>query len=46
MIAEQVLNRLAEQDRAAKEATAAPAPTQVAGQAILLIPHRFQRPGH
>lgn len=42
-IAERVLNRPAEQDRAAGEAAAAVAPTpaRVAGRAVLLIPHRF-----
>ncbi|MGH3311563.1 MAG: hypothetical protein ACRDP3_13425 [Streptomyces sp.] len=42
VIAERVLNRLAEQDRSAKEAAeaVAPAPAQVAGRAVLLIPHR------
>ncbi|MGI5519189.1 eCIS core domain-containing protein [Streptomyces sp. CA-106131] len=46
MIAERVLNRLAEQDRAAKEATVtvAPTPAWVAGRAILLIPHRGETP--
>ncbi|GGS33575.1 hypothetical protein GCM10010269_83770 [Streptomyces humidus] len=38
-IAERVLNRLAEQVRADAEA-AAPATAQVAGRAVLLIPHR------
>lgn len=44
MIAERVLNRLAEQDRAAEEAAAAvaPAPARVAGRAVLLIPHRSE----
>ncbi|MEV6595187.1 hypothetical protein AB0N36_46000, partial [Streptomyces acidicola] len=42
VIAERVLHRLAEQDRAAQEAAAAVAPTaaRVAGRAVLLIPHR------
>ncbi|MEU3050840.1 hypothetical protein ABZ705_30805 [Streptomyces sp. NPDC006984] len=41
-IAERVLLRLAEQDRAEAEAAAATAPVkaQVAGRAVLLIPHR------
>ncbi|WP_406465088.1 hypothetical protein [Streptomyces sp. NBC_01622] len=41
-IAERVLRRLAEQDRAAREAAATVAPTaaRVAGRAVLLIPHR------
>ncbi|MEU3343332.1 hypothetical protein [Streptomyces sp. NPDC006668] len=38
-IAERVLNRLAEQARADAGAVA-PAPAQVAGRAVLLIPHR------
>ncbi|MDH6624505.1 hypothetical protein M2271_002309 [Streptomyces sp. LBL] len=42
VIAERVLNRLAEQDRAA--ATVAPAPARVAGRAVLLIPHRSETP--
>lgn len=46
VIAERVLNRLAEQDRAAQEAAAAVAPTaaRVAGRAVLLIPHRGEGP--
>ncbi|MFF8196459.1 hypothetical protein ACF05L_37620 [Streptomyces bobili] len=46
VIAERVLNRLAEQDRAAEEAAAAvaPAPARVAGRAVLLIPHRGEHP--
>jgi len=46
VIAERVLNRLAEHDRAAKEADAAvvPTPGRVAGRAVLLIPHRSDRP--
>ncbi|MGI3224592.1 hypothetical protein ACRJ4B_12200 [Streptomyces sp. GTA36] len=43
VIAERVLHRLAEQDRAEVEA-AAPTPAQVAGRAVLLIPHREQSP--
>lgn len=39
LIAERVLNRLAEQDRAA-----APASARVAGRAVLLIPHRSENP--
>ncbi|MEU0069343.1 hypothetical protein ABZ027_07340 [Streptomyces sp. NPDC006332] len=39
MIAERVLHRLAEQDRAAQEAVA-PTAARVAGRAVLLIPHR------
>lgn len=41
-IAERVLRRLAEQDRADTEAAGAAAPmkAQVAGRAVLLIPHR------
>ncbi|MFD4578145.1 hypothetical protein ACFWNK_38420 [Streptomyces sp. NPDC058417] len=40
-IAERVLRRLAEQDRAETEAAgAAPMKAQVAGRAVLLIPHR------
>lgn len=46
VIAERVLNRLAEQDRAAQEATATvvPTPARVAGRAVLLIPHRGENP--
>lgn len=46
VIAERVLHRLAEQDRAGAEAAvaAAPTPAQVAGRAVLLIPHREQSP--
>ncbi|MCP3822940.1 hypothetical protein NLX86_34185 [Streptomyces sp. A3M-1-3] len=46
VIAERVLNRLAEQDWAATEAAAAavPASAQVAGRAVLLIPHRGENP--
>ncbi|MGW0822336.1 hypothetical protein [Streptomyces sp. NPDC002845] len=46
VIAERVLNRLAEQDRAATETAAAVAPTsaRVAGRAVLLIPHRSENP--
>ncbi|MFG2028095.1 hypothetical protein [Streptomyces sp. NPDC048825] len=46
VIAERVLNRLAEQDRAAEEAaaTVAPTPARVAGRAMLLIPHRSENP--
>lgn len=46
IIAERVLNRLAEQDRATAEAAAAVAPTpaRVAGRAVLLIPHRSENP--
>lgn len=46
VIAERVLMRLAEQDRAAEEAAAAVAPTpaRVAGRAVLLIPHRSENP--
>lgn len=46
MIAERVLVRLAEQDRAAAEAAAAvaPAPARVAGRAVLLVPHRSETP--
>ncbi|WP_032769576.1 hypothetical protein [Streptomyces sp. CNS654] len=41
LVAERVLNRLAEQDRADTEAAgAAPRKAQVAGRAVLLIPHR------
>ncbi|MEW2119263.1 hypothetical protein AB0945_29560 [Streptomyces sp. NPDC005474] len=43
MTAERVLHRLAEQDRAgveAQAAAAAPVKMQVAGRAVLLIPHR------
>ncbi|GBQ04452.1 hypothetical protein SSP531S_59490 [Streptomyces spongiicola] len=41
LVAERVLNRLAEQDRAVTEAAeaAAPVKVQVAGRAVLLIPH-------
>ncbi|MET7655580.1 MULTISPECIES: hypothetical protein [unclassified Streptomyces] len=39
MIAERVLNRLAEQDR-----VAAVAPPRVAGRAVLLTPHRGENP--
>lgn len=38
-IAERVLHRLAEQDRAVAEAVA-PTAARVAGRAVLLIPHR------
>ncbi|WP_244188021.1 hypothetical protein [Streptomyces regalis] len=46
VIAERVLHRLAEQDRAKVEAAAAVAPVkaQVAGRAVLLIPHRGDDP--
>jgi hypothetical protein len=46
VIAEWVLHRLAEQDRAAEEAIAAvaPAPVRVAGRSVLLIPHRSETP--
>jgi hypothetical protein len=46
VIAERVLHRLAEQDRAATEAAAAvaPAPAQVAGRTVPLIPHRSESP--
>lgn len=46
VIAERVLHRLAEQDRAEAEAAAAVAPVkaQVAGRAVLLIPHRGDDP--
>lgn len=46
MIAERVLLRLAEQDRAEVEAAAlvAPVKAQVAGRAVLLIPHRGDDP--
>ncbi|WNZ13212.1 hypothetical protein [Streptomyces sp. 11x1] len=41
LVAERVLNLLAEQDRADTEVTeVAPAKAQVAGRAVLLIPHR------
>ncbi|MFD5337753.1 hypothetical protein [Streptomyces hawaiiensis] len=42
LVAERVLNRLAEQDRAEAESAVAssPAPARVAGRAVLLIPHR------
>ncbi|WAX77529.1 hypothetical protein [Streptomyces sp. KMM 9044] len=42
LVAERVLNRLAEQDRAETKAAeaAAPVKVQVAGRAVLLIPHR------
>ncbi|MEW2626445.1 hypothetical protein [Streptomyces sp. NPDC048106] len=40
-VAERVLNRLAEQDRAA---AASPSPVRVAGRAVLLIPHRSENP--
>jgi hypothetical protein len=43
VIAERVLNRLAEQDRAEAEA-AAPAVAKVAGRAVLLTPHRGENP--
>ncbi|MFE4995696.1 hypothetical protein ACFRH4_31025 [Streptomyces mirabilis] len=43
-IAERVLLRLAEQDRADTEAAGAvPVKAQVAGRAVLLIPHRIGR---
>ncbi|GAB2448215.1 hypothetical protein [Streptomyces incanus] len=46
MIAERVLHRLAEQDRAAEEAAGAvtPTPARMAGRAVLLIPHRSETP--
>jgi hypothetical protein len=46
VIAERVLHRLAEQDRGEGEAAAAVAPVkaQVAGRAVLLIPHRGDDP--
>lgn len=45
VIAERVLLRLAEQDRAEAEAAAvAPAKVRVAGRAVLLIPHRGEAP--
>ncbi|MFI6702556.1 hypothetical protein ACIBJC_27010 [Streptomyces sp. NPDC050509] len=46
LIAERVLNRLAEQGRAAAEAaaTGVPTPARVAGRAVLLIPHRSENP--
>ncbi|MEU0119021.1 hypothetical protein ABZ137_36425 [Streptomyces bobili] len=46
VIAERVLHRLAEQDRAEVEAAArvAPVKAQVAGRAVLLIPHRGDAP--
>lgn len=46
VIAERVLHRLAEQDRAEAEAGAVVAPTsaRVAGRAVLLIPHRGESP--
>lgn len=42
LVAERVLNRLAEQGRAEAESAAAasPEPARVAGRAVLLIPHR------
>ncbi|WOX15476.1 hypothetical protein [Streptomyces sp. N50] len=42
LVAERVLNRLAEQDRAEAESAvvSSPAPARVAGRAVLLIPHR------
>ncbi|WP_406430880.1 hypothetical protein OHA59_34360 [Streptomyces sp. NBC_01589] len=42
IVAERVLNRLAEQDRAAEQDVAAvvPIPARVAGRAVLLLPHR------
>lgn len=45
-IAERVLNRPAEQDRAAAEAaaTVTPTPARVAGRAVLLVPHRSENP--
>ncbi|MGW2524371.1 hypothetical protein ACWC09_46925 [Streptomyces sp. NPDC001617] len=46
LVAERVLNRPAEQDRAEAEAAvvAAPPPAQVAGRPVLLIPHHGE--GH
>lgn len=46
LIAERVLNRLAEQDRAEAEASvvASPVPARVAGRVVLLIPHRGEEP--
>ena len=44
MIAERVLNRLAEQDRAEDAEVITPAPAQVAGRAVLLVPHRSESP--
>jgi hypothetical protein len=42
LVAERVLNRLAEADRAEAETAvaASPAPARAAGRAVLLIPHR------
>ncbi|QIY68017.2 hypothetical protein HEP84_00610 [Streptomyces sp. RLB1-33] len=42
VIAERVLNRPAEQDRAA--AAPAPTPARVAGRVVLLVPHRSETP--
>ncbi|XUL89313.1 hypothetical protein ACQ86D_23940 [Streptomyces galilaeus] len=46
LVAERVLNRLAEQDRFEAEAAvvASPANVRVAGRAVLLIPHRGEGP--
>jgi len=46
VIAERVLKRLAEQDRAEAEraAAVAPAPARMAGRTVLLIPHRSENP--
>ena len=40
VIAERVLHRLAEQDRAEAVVAVAPVKAQVAGRAVLLVPHR------
>ncbi|MCY0933903.1 hypothetical protein [Streptomyces sp. H34-S4] len=47
VIAERVLHRLAEQDQVVAEAAAlvAPVNAQVAGRAVLLVPHRGDEPG-
>ncbi|MEV3915133.1 hypothetical protein [Streptomyces canus] len=47
IVAERVLNRLAEQDRAAEQdaAAVAPTPARVAGRAVLLIPYRSEDGG-
>ncbi|MFI6359249.1 hypothetical protein ACIBJF_43215 [Streptomyces sp. NPDC050743] len=46
LVAERVLNRLAEQDRDQAEiaVAASPLPARVAGRAVLLIPHRGEDP--
>lgn len=46
VIAERVLTRLVEEDRAAEDAAVAvvPVPGRVAGRTVLLVPHRSEKP--